>query len=303
MKNKLTKYINACKKLIDMPYNKLNLENYKGKVLNAYNLKTLEFIDTNPKLPIKLMSNQHDNAGIIKSVVKPNKKRNIYIVGKGILFDAGGYDLKPSGRMDDMKCDMSGMAIAFAVASYLKNDNVIAYCPVSVNLIPNGITPGDQIKIGNKEVEITNTDAEGRLILAEALTHLSIKKNDIVITVATLTGACAYALGEKATAFMTPTKELTKKYKIAGEKAGELCWRLPLWDYLQKKYYNKRRIRNSIKEIKAGTIEGGLFIKQFVPFPKNWIHLDIASSGYDNVKNRATGEPIRTLVEFIRRIK
>jgi len=300
MKNKLNIYIKKCKQLIDMPYNQLNLLNYKSKILNNYSLKTLQFIDTNSKYPIKLMSGQDDNAGIISSVTKPNKKRNIYIIGKGILFDSGGYNLK--SRMLGMKSDMAGMAIAFAVASYFKDDNIIAYCPVATNFLDgNQITPGDYIKIGKKEVEITNTDAEGRLILAEAITNLNASKNDIIITIATLTGACVYAVGEKATAFMTSTKEFTHKYKKASKKAGELAWRLPLWDYLQKDF-DKKRIQNASKK-KCGTIIGGMFIKQFIPNPKNWIHLDIASSAYDEKKNKATGEPIRSIINFIENIK
>lgn len=296
---KLTDYIKKCKELIDMPYNQLNLSNYKEKITNIYELKNIHFINTSSKKPIKLMSGQSKNAGIIASSI-PSSKRNIYLVGKGILFDAGGYDLKPSGKMNNMKCDMSGMAIAFAVSSYFKNNNVIAYCPVATNFLHNNqIIPGDYIKIGKKEVEVTNTDAEGRLILAEALSQLPVKKNDIVITIATLTGACAYALGEKATAFMTSTKEFTHKYKFASKKAKELAWRLPLWDYLQKDF-DKKRIINASKK-KCGTIMGGMFIKQFVKYPNQWIHLDIASSAYDDNKKKATGEPIKTLIEFIKK--
>ena len=295
---KLQKLIKLSNRLIEAPYNKFNLKNYQKKIFRAFK-NSIHFINTNKNSPIKLMGNQDKNAGIITTnTMFRNKKRNIYIIGKGILFDAGGYDLKPSGRMSDMKTDCAGMIIAFAVASYLKNNNIIAYCPVSVNLIPNGITPGDYIKIGKKEVEITNTDAEGRLILAEALSQLPVKKNDIIITVATLTGACAYAIGEKATAFMTPTKEFTHKYKKASKKAGELAWRLPLWDYLQKDF-NKKRIQNASKN-KCGTIMAGKFLEQFIKYPKNWIHLDIAYSAWDSKKNKATGEPIKTLIEFIK---
>jgi len=296
MKNNLEKYINSCKKLIEMPYNKLNLSNYKEKVGEAYDIK-VKSIDTSSKSPIKLMSGNCPQAGIIYD--KEPTKGKIFLVGKGILFDSGGYDLKPAGRMNDMKTDMAGMAIAFAVSSYLNSKDIIAFCPVATNFIHNNnITPGDYIKIGIKEVEITNTDAEGRLILAEALSQLPVKKGDIVITIATLTGACAYALGEKATAFMTPTKEFTGKFKQASAKAEELAWRLPLWDYLQKEF-NHKRIKNTSKE-KCGTIMAGIFLKQFVKYPNNWIHLDIAYSAYDNKKNKATGVPIKSLVNFIK---
>jgi len=298
-KNKLDKYITNCKQLIEMPYNQLNLINYKEEIAKLYDTNIITF-STSPKAPIKLMSGNCPQAGIIYDKEFRNVKgQRIFIVGKGVLFDAGGYDLKPSGKMNDMKTDMAGMATAFAVSSYLNKKNVIAFCPVATNFLHNNkITPGDYIKIGNKEVEITNTDAEGRLILAEALAQLPIRKNDIVITVATLTGACAYAIGEKATAFMTPTKEFTHLYKKASAKAEELAWRLPLWDYLQKSF-NKKRIKNASKK-KCGTIMGGMFIKQFVKYPENWIHLDIAYSAYNDNKKKATGQPIQSLVNFIK---
>jgi len=301
MKKDLNIIIKNCKQLIDMPYNKLNLDNYEEKIAETYRIP-LTFFGANKDYPTKLMSGQHKKAGIIGTYYTPELysqyKRNIYLVGKGILFDAGGYDLKK--EMLDMKSDMAGMAIAFAVQSYLEK-NVIAYCPVATNFIHNNqIIPGDYIKIGKKTIEITNTDAEGRLILAEALSTLNQKPNDIIITIATLTGACAYAIGEKATAFMTPTKEFTKKYKEASEKSGELAWRLPLWDYLQKEF-NKKRIANSTKH-KCGTIMGGMFIKQFIKYPNNWIHLDIASSAFNEKNRKATGVPIKSLVRFIKEI-
>lgn len=297
MKNdkNLKTYIRNCKKLIEMPYNQLNICNYKEKLNNMYGI-TIKRIDTSSTAPIKLMSGNCSDAGIVYN--KNPQKAKIFIVGKGILFDSGGYDLKPSGKMNDMKIDMAGMAIAFAVASFIKNPKVVAFCPVATNFLHNNqITPGDYIKIGNKEVEITNTDAEGRLILAEALSLLPVKKGDIIITIATLTGACAYAIGEKATAFMTPTKEFTKRYKEASLKAKELSWRLPLWDYLQKEF-NKKRITNTSEE-KCGTIMGGMFIKQFIKNPDNWIHLDIAYSCYNDKTKKATGEPIKSLIYFI----
>jgi len=244
------------------------------------------------------MSGQDENAGIICSNINDtSKKRNIYIVGKGILFDSGGYDLKH--KMLGMKTDMAGMAISFAVSSYINSSKIVSFCPVATNFIHNNnIIPADYIKIGNKEVEITNTDAEGRLILAETLSQLPVEKNDIIITIATLTGACAYALGEKATAFMTPNEKLADDYYKASNKSKELAWRLPLWDYLQKNF-NKKRIINSEKE-KCGTIMAGMFIKQFVKYPNNWIHLDIAYSSYNDKTKKATGEPIKTLIEFIK---
>lgn len=299
-KEKLNKYIKSAKDLINMPYNQLNLDNYIEKFRKDFALQ-IRIGQTKSNNPIKLMSGQHPEAQIAYSGVPyENKKRNIILIGKGILFDAGGYDLK--SKMLGMKTDMAGMAVSFAVASYFKyikgRKDIVAFCPVATNFIHNNqIIPGDYIKIGKKEVEITNTDAEGRLILAEALVEIDQRKNDIIITVATLTGSCAYAIGEKATAIITPNDKLANLYLKASKKAKELAWRLPLWDYLQKPF-NKKRIENISKK-KCGTIMGGMFIKQFVKYPENWIHLDIASSAYDDEKNKATGEPIKTLVYFI----
>ena len=296
MVKKIDKYIKGCKRLIDMPYNQLNLDNYQIEVAKTFNT-AVHFNHTNSIMPISLMSGRCPQSGVIYD--KNPKKGKIFIVGKGVLFDAGGYDLKPSGKMNDMKTDMAGMATAFAVSSIINKPEVVAFCPVATNFLHNNkITPGDYIKIGNKEVEITNTDAEGRLILAEALSILPQRKNDIIITVATLTGACAYAIGEKATAFMTPTKRFTYLYKNASAKAGELAWRLPLWNYLQKSF-NKKRIKNASKK-KCGTIMGGMFIKQFIKYPENWIHLDIAYSAYNDNKKKATGQPVKSLVNFVK---
>lgn len=297
--NVLNRIIKQTKLLINLPYNQLNLNNYQEEISYAYGIP-INFINTSPKSPIKLMSGQHKDSGIIYSDNKKYKKI-IYLVGKGVLFDAGGYNLKE--EMNTMKIDMAGMAIAFGIASYFKS-NVVAYCPVATNFIHNNqIIPGDIIPIGQKKVEITNTDAEGRLILAEALSTLKIKPNDIIITIATLTGAVEYAIGSKATGVFTDNVKLAVNFLQSAEETKELAWRLPLFDYWQEKHYNKKKIKNLITKIKAGASQGALFIRQFVKYPKNWIHLDIASSAYNTEKNRATGEPIQALIAFIKKIK
>jgi leucyl aminopeptidase len=291
---KLDKYIRGCKKLVDMPYNQLNIANYAETVVDVYG-GYAKFINTPEDKPIKLMSGDETFAGILASYVGKGK-RKIYLVGKGVLFDSGGYDLKDD--MKTMKCDMAGMATAFAIASYFGRDDVVAYCPVATNFIHNnGITPGDYIKIGNKVVEVLNTDAEGRLILAEALSNLKVGKDDIVITIATLTGCCGYAIGDRATGVLTPSDKLAEDYLSI--KSKELAWRLPLWDYLQKDF-DKKKIPNILKE-KCGTTNAGMFLKQFIKYPKNWLHLDIAYSAYNDNTRKATGEPIDTIVKFIKK--
>jgi len=295
---KLDRTIKISKFLTNLPYNKFNLDNYFPILYKSFG--ELGFKNTDANLPIKLMSGQHVNSGIITSnnLIAPYRKRNIYIIGKGLLFDAGGYNLKR--EMAGMNKDMAGMAIALAIAEL--SPKVIAVCPVTTNFIHNNqILPSDIISIGKKQVEVTNTDAEGRLVLAEAISTLNVSKSDIIITIATLTGACEYAIDKKATGVLTPSDKLASLYLDASKEEKEYAWRLPLWDYLQKKHYNKKLIQNAIKDIKAGTTEGAMFIQQFIPYPENWIHLDIASSAFDD-KGKANGVPIKSLLNFIRRL-
>jgi len=292
----MKKTISSAKQLINLSYNQFSIENYQT-VLN----KHFEFIfsETESKSPIKLMSGQHELAGIIRTTPKLTKKGNIYIIGKGIMFDSGGLDLKRG--MNDMTNDKAGAIIALSVANYLKK-NVVAYCPFATNFVQTSqITPGDRIPIGKKIVKITSTDAEGRLILAEAINQLNASKNDIVITIATLTGCCPYAVDTKATAILTPNDKLAEQYLNASKDAKEYAWRLPLWDYVDK-FYHKKEIVNADKRIKADTIGAALFLKQFVKYPNNWLHMDIATSSF-NKDGKANGVPLRSLINFINKIQ
>jgi leucyl aminopeptidase len=297
--NNLNKVISTAKKLINLPYNKFNLDNYQSILeTNHFNLV---FSDTDSSMPIKLMSGLDETSGIIRTIGSSTKSnRNIYIVGKGILFDSGGYNLK-TGRAGPygMHGDKAGMIIALSVANYLRK-NVIAYCPVTTNFLHSSkIIPGDILKIGNKTVEVNNKDAEGRLILAEAINNLNVSKNDIIITIATLTGCCEYAV-DKATGVFGDNDSLINYYLEASKEEKEYAWRLPIFDYMQD-FYKKQPIKNSVNKIIAGASEGAIFIKQFIKYPNNWIHLDIASSAEKGGK--ATGIPIKSLINFIRKVK
>ena len=300
--NKLDKAISTAKKLIDKSYNFFSLDSYFPQLHKSFG--DLGFITTDSNLPIKLMSGNHDNSGIVthNQLISPYRKKNIYIIGKGILFDSGGLDLKRPGSMAGMYDDKAGAIIALSVANYFK-DNVVAYCPVTTNFIQNSqITSGDEIKIGKKIVKVNNTDAEGRLILAEALSTLNVTEDDVVITIATLTGCCASAIGNKATAVLTPNDKLAQLFSKASEEVKELSWRLPLWDYIEKDFFKKKIIKNANSEIIADTLGAAVFLKQFVKYPGRWIHLDIAYSAFDK-KGKANGTPIKTLVNFIKEIK
>jgi len=296
MKTKLDKLTSTAKRLIELPYNQFNLDNYLGILRKPLN-DNFDLLDTLSSNPIKLMSGLHPMCGILATddYRLKNDKKNIVIVGKGILFDSGGYNLKTGKHIANMHMDKAGMIIAVLVADYFNTDKVTAWCPVTTNFIHNSkLTPNDIIKIGNKRVEVGNTDAEGRLILAEALNRYNQGEDDIIITIATLTGCCEYAV-DKATGVFGG-KKIVDAYLKAAKEVKEYAWELPIFDYMEK-MYKKQPIKNDNSKIKAGTSEGACFIKQFIDFPDRWLHLDIAASAEKDGK--ATGIPIRSLIKFI----
>jgi len=206
-------------------------------------------------------------------------------VGKGVTFDSGGISIKPAQNMEEMKFDMSGAAAVmgtFEVLGRLKPKlNVIGVIPATENL-PSGtaVKPGDVIKSHfGKTIEIINTDAEGRLILCDALSYVRRFKPAAVVDAATLTGAVVVALGHAATGMMGTDEALLAEVRDAGERSGERCWPLPLWDEYRE------LLKSDIADVKnsagrgAGTIAGGWFLREFVDgYP--WVHLDIAGTAY-----------------------
>jgi len=230
------------------------------------------------------------------------------LVGKGVVFDSGGLSLKPAGGMETMKCDMSGAAAVIGAMSALKQlgvkTKVVAYVPLVENM-PSGtaIRPGDVLRIRNgKTVEVLNTDAEGRLILADALTLASEDKPAAIVDLATLTGACVVALGDKIAGLMGNDEAWAAQVQQASERVGERVWPLPLpTDY-------RRGIDSSVADIKnigpreGGALTAGLFLQEFVDGAP-WVHLDIAGpaflSGDDGyVTKGGTGFGVRTLLEL-----
>lgn len=233
------------------------------------------------------------------------------LVGKGITFDSGGISLKPGKAMDEMKFDMCGAAAVLGTlraAAELKLPlRLVGLVPATENL-PSGsaVKPGDVVKaMSGKTIEVLNTDAEGRMILADALAYAARYKPKLVIDLATLTGACVVALGtEYAGAFATDER-LLSKLKKAADKTGEKLWPLPLAPEYEED------IKSPVADIKnigmegkgGGTITAALFLKEFVSYP--WIHLDIAgtawtTSGRSYHPKGATGYGVRLLVEFLR---
>lgn len=241
-------------------------------------------------------------------------KETICFIGKGITFDAGGISIKSSKDMDEMKYDMSGGASVLGimqVASILKLPyKIIGIIPAAENL-PGGSAykPGDIISFHNgKTAEIIDTDAEGRLILADALAYSKKYNPNIIIDFATLTGACVVSLGDLFTGMLSNNNELAEKLSQAGEKTGEQVWRMPLDD----KY--KEYLKSEIADIKncgprdAGTITAAIFLKEFVEC-KKWAHLDIAGTAW--TKNNkdvlrpcgGTGVGVRLGIEFLKSLK
>src|SRR5215207_4224439 len=234
----------------------------------------------------------------------------VVLVGKAVTFDSGGISIKPSVGMGDMKYDMSGGAAVLgameAVGALELTLNVVALVPATENL-PGGdaFKPGDVLELhSGKTVEIVTTDAEGRLILADALSYARRYEPACVIDCATLTGACHVALGDHASGLMGNDDGLMDEVRKAGEAAGERAWPLPLFEeYTEQIKGATADLKNSGGRY-GGASTAGAFLKEFADYP--WVHLDIAGTAYGKKARNAytpkggTGTPARTLVEFLR---
>ncbi len=234
----------------------------------------------------------------------------VVLVGKAVTFDSGGISIKPSSGMEDMKYDMSGGAAVLgtmeAVGSLGLPLNVIALVPATENLPGgNAFKPGDVLELhSGKTVEIVTTDAEGRLILADALSYARRYEPATVVDCATLTGACHVALGDHASGLMGNDDALISEIQTAGEASGERAWHLPLFkEYTKQIKGNTADLKNSGGRY-GGALTAGAFLKEFVDYP--WAHLDIAGTAYYGKQQNAytprgaSGTPARLLVEFLR---
>jgi leucyl aminopeptidase len=240
---------------------------------------------------------------------KPASKP-VILVGKGLCFDSGGISIKPAQSMEYMKFDMCGAAGvlgAFEAFGQMKPEvNVVGVIGATTNM-PSGtaMNPGDVIRshIG-KSIEVINTDAEGRLVLADLLSYVRRYDPDVVIDAATLTGACVIALGHSASGVFSNDEALIAEVLAAGKRAGEPGWPLPMWDEY------KDLIKSDVADVKnsggrpAGAVTAALFLKEFVDgFP--WVHLDIAGTAYSEtdlvtIPKGPTGVPTGTFIEFVR---
>ncbi len=227
------------------------------------------------------------------------------LVGKGVTFDTGGISIKPSAGMEEMKFDMCGAAGvlgAFLVAVELKLElNLVCVVPAVENMPgSNAQRPSDVVTtMSGQTVEVLNTDAEGRLILCDALTYVQKYKPQTIIDVATLTGACVVALGKHASGLMTQDDTLAEELLDAGNATLDRAWRLPLWDDYQSQLETGYADIANIGGKYAGAITAGCFLSRFTEGYR-WAHLDIAGTAWEEGrKGSATGRPVPLLVQYL----
>jgi len=253
---------------------------------------------------------------IVMDYAPAHQRRSVALVGKGVTFDSGGLSIKTADQMASMKSDMAGAAAVMAVMSVVpqivKHLRVVGIMAAVENLVgPNAMKPGDIVKAMNgKTIEITNTDAEGRLALADAIAYAAGQRVNEIIDIATLTGGAEVALGPFAAAVMGTDQKIIDALRDAGEEAGERLWQLPLYEEFRESMKSKvADLRNSGG--RWGSPEkGGAFLREFTG-GKSWVHLDIApvaflerdeGTGPYRPVGGATGFGVRTLLTYLRRL-
>ncbi len=227
------------------------------------------------------------------------------LVGKGVTFDTGGISIKPAAEMDEMKFDMSGagrvLGTLKAIGELELPSSVVGLIPTTENM-PGGraTRPGDIVKsMSGQTVEILNTDAEGRLILCDALTYAERYQPSAVIDIATLTGACVIALGHVACGLFANDDALASELLTAADAAYDRAWRMPVWDDYQEQLKSNFADFANIGGRPAGSVTAACFLSRFATKYK-WAHLDIAGTAWRGGKEKgATGRPVPMLTQFL----
>jgi len=280
---------------------------FKCNVLSLADIRKLKM---GALLGVAQGSNEPPKFIILEHLPKRRRGGTVVLVGKGITFDSGGISIKPSEKMEEMKADMSGAAAVLATVSSAARLNLpvhlVGLIPATENL-PSGTAqrPGDILtSYSGKTIEVINTDAEGRLILADALSYAGKFKPKAIVDIATLTGACIVALGHVGAGMMGNDANLKGRILQASQRTGEKIWELPLWEEYEK------QIKSDLADVKntggrpAGTITAALFLKKFVgDYP--WVHLDIAGMDLEEkeqpyVPKGAIGFGVRLFLQFLR---
>lgn len=276
----------------------------------VYEYEELEKLGMNALVAVGKGSAQAPRLIVLEYRGAGERSRPVVLVGKGVTFDSGGISIKPGAGMEEMKTDMAGGAAVLgtveAAAGLGLPLNLVGIIPTAENM-PDGkaYKPGDVVtSLSGTTIEITNTDAEGRLILCDALHFAQRYKPTAMIDLATLTGACVVALGHEASGLMGNDQRLIKSLKQAGERCGERLWELPLWDGYGE------AMKSDIADLKnagsrdGGSITAGWFLKQFVGTTR-WAHLDIAGTAWSDKARPyspkgATGIGVRLLIEYLK---
>ena len=280
-------------------------EQYKSLRVGVLEEKDMEELGMGALLSVSRGSRESAKLITIEYRGAGDNARPVVLVGKGLTFDAGGISLKPAAAMDEMKYDMCGGAGVIgtmrAVAELELPVNVVAVVPSSENL-PDGAAnkPGDIVKsMSGQTIEILNTDAEGRLILCDALTYSAKFDPETVIDVATLTGACVIALGKQASGLMGNDEALVSDLLAAGRDSGDRAWELPVWDEYQEQLKSNFADMANVGGREAGTITAACFLSRYTT-DYRWAHLDIAGTAWISGKEKgATGRPVPLLMQYL----
>ncbi len=319
---KIAESINFSRELSNLPGSFLTPDNFIKEIKKEFS--------NNKNIKIKILKEKEikkEGLGLLEAVGRGSEEKSrllileympegkkiqpAVLVGKGVTFDTGGYNIKVDKHMLGMHMDMSGASVVAGALKLLSNleikKNLVVLIPLAENMVSEkALKPGDILKsYDGMTVEVLNTDAEGRLILADAISYSKKFNPKFIIDVATLTGAALVALGQKASALMTNNEVFGKEIISISEKNYERIWMLPAWDeFYEDIKSDKADIANLSKTIYGGSITAAVFLKKFAEKLKiDWAHIDIAprmeSEPGDFLEKGATGEPIKTLTRFI----
>lgn len=290
-------YLGKQAKLLDKTYPSIKTKLLSEAQMDKLGMGALLSVSAGSVEPAQLICMEYKGAAA--------SKKPVVFVGKGVTFDTGGISIKPSAGMDEMKFDMCGAASVFgvmqAVAEMKLGINVVGVIAAAENMPGSKATkPGDVVtSMSGQTIEVLNTDAEGRLVLCDALTYISKYKPDVVIDIATLTGAVIVALGNHTTGLMSNDDALAEDLYEAGIDCHDRCWRLPLWEDYEKQLSSNFADLANIGGRSAGTITAGCFLASFSK-DYRWAHLDIAGVAWkQGALKGSTGRPVPLLVQYL----